>query len=253
MSGRDLSSEVLQKIKDVRQKPRWYFRLQNYLVWFFGFASLVIGSLSFAVILHMMITNDWDVYNEISGSLFKFIITTLPYLWLIFLALFVLVGYYNIKHTKKGYRFSVGQLVIYSVVASIFFGAIFHQIGIGQAIEDSLNRRVPFYQDVFNARKKIWAAPDKGFLAGIVLEVEEDKAIIRDIEGNIWYVSNISTSTPQEIDIMAGDMIRMLGQMVDSEHFEARQFLSMPGMRWMHELPPPPSGERKIRGMRIIR
>lgn len=250
MPERNLSSEVLEKIKDVKQKPRWYFRLQNYLIWFLGLVSLILGSLSFAVILHMMINNDWDIYDEISGSLFSFIVTTLPYLWLIFLALFVLVGYYNLKHTKKGYRFSVAHLVIYSVVGSIFFGTIFNQVGIGQAIEDGLNRRVPFYQNVLNHRKRVWASPDKGLLAGVVLEATEDEAIIRDIEGNIWYVSHISTSTPFEINLVEGDIIRILGQMIDSEHFEARQFLPMPGMHWVDDMPP---FERKAPGMRIIR
>jgi hypothetical protein len=51
---KDLSKEVLEKIKKQRLKPKskWHFVLKDSAVWFVFAASIILGALSFSVILH---------------------------------------------------------------------------------------------------------------------------------------------------------------------------------------------------------
>lgn len=248
MKDKNISQEVLDKIKDIKPKPRWEFLLKNYSIWLLGLVSLLLGSLAFAVILYMMINNDWDVHQYIAGSMSQFILLTLPYFWLIFLGLFILAAHLNFKYTKRGYKFSFFKVALGSIVISMLFGAFLHNIGVGQAIDNIMAKRMPFYKELINKRQQIWLQPEQGLLAGIVIGVGNEQTVVEDINGQLWYISDLSTSTPPMFNLQIGDRIRMLGERIDSENFEAHQILPMRGMRWMHNI-----HERKVKGMRIIR
>lgn len=262
MSDRNLSQEILTKIKDTKPKPRWEFLLKNYTVWILGFVALLLASLSFATILYMMINNDWDIYGSIGGDLASFIFMTLPYFWLIFLALFVGGAYYNFKNTKGGYKFPFSKVVIFSVLVSMLFGLLLYEVGVGQAVDNILSTRAPFYKKFINPRHQIWSNTEEGFLAGIVVAVGEELLVIDDVNHNIWYVSNIAASLPPILPpgfiVEVGTPLRILGEAIDNKYFEAEQILPMRGMNWIGNRPAPPGmmeemRERKIKGLRIIR
>jgi hypothetical protein len=158
---------------------------------------------------------------------------TLPYFWLIFLGIFILATYYNIRHTKKGYRFSIAKVVLGTVVVSVVAGGLLYNAGVGRAIDNIVEKRVPFYDKFINHRKARWEDHDGGFLAGAVVDVDRDKAVIKDISGDIWYISDFSTSSPQVFKVKKGDIIRILGEKIDDENFRAREVLPMKGMPWM--------------------
>jgi len=95
MNDKNISQKVLEAIKNQKivPKPKWTFLLKENLMWAFGIASLIVGGLAFAVIIHMVRNNDWDVYQDISGGLLQFILLTLPYFWIVFLALFIFIAH----------------------------------------------------------------------------------------------------------------------------------------------------------------
>ncbi|MCD4760748.1 hypothetical protein K8R42_02505 [bacterium] len=245
---KNISEKILEKIKDTKPRPRWEFLCKNYSIWVLAGLSLLIASLSFATVLYMMINNDWDIYRHISSSLPKFILLTFPYFWLIFLGLFVLAAHYNFKHTKKGYKFPFSRVVLFSILISMLLGAFLYKAGLGQAMDNLMANRTPFYEQLINKRKQIWCQADKGLLAGVVFEASKDQMIIRDIEGQIWYISDLNISTPHIYKVNIGDRLRIVGVQVDHDHFQAEHILPMRGMRWMHDM-----HERKVKGMRIIR
>ena len=138
------------KKKDIKLKPRWQFLLKDYVIWSVGAIALIIGGLAFSVIIYLLRYDDWSIYGQITGSIWEFILLTLPYFWLLILAVFILVTYYNIKHTKKGYRYSLPMIVIISIVASMVLGVLFSHAGIGRAIDDVLGEKAPLYTKIFN-------------------------------------------------------------------------------------------------------
>ena len=89
MLNHDISRDVLKTIeeKHIKPKPRWTFLLKDYAIWILGAFSLIVGSLAFSVIIYMLKNNDWEVYRHLSGSLPGFVVITMPYFWLIFLAI----------------------------------------------------------------------------------------------------------------------------------------------------------------------
>ena len=87
MTG-DLSKNVLKKIKEdkIEPKPKWIFSLRDLAFWAIFAISLVLGSISTSLIIFILRSNDWDLYKRLGHGLFKFVLITLPYFWLIFLS-----------------------------------------------------------------------------------------------------------------------------------------------------------------------
>lgn len=253
MSDKDISQEILDKIKEVKPKPRWEFVLKNYVIWGVALVALVFSSLAFAAVLYMLLNNDWDVYMYISGNLLEFVFLTLPYFWIIFLGLLIIVAYYNFRHTKKGYKFSLSKVFLACLTINILLGTAFYQMGVGQAIDTALAKRVPFYGKFVNRRPHIWSQAEKGLLAGVVLDVRGDRVLIEDINGHIWDINYHQTSTPIFISFKPGDPVRIVGEQIDNENFQVEMILPMKGMRWIRDgkLMSPDMNERKLFQMRI--
>ncbi|RJQ33574.1 hypothetical protein C4566_03450 [Candidatus Parcubacteria bacterium] len=248
MVEKNISQEVLEKIKGSKPKPKWEFLLKDYLIWFLGFISLALGALSFSTILYMFFHNDWDVYVHINNNIFTFIFLTLPYFWLIFLALFISVAQYNIRHTKEGYKFELHKIVIASIAISIILGSLLYNIGVGQAIDNVIATRVPFYHKFINQRRQIWLQTDKGLLAGVVVAQDGDNFIIKSIDGRDWLVLTENARMP--FKPQDGEPVRCIGETLGDGIFGAKEILPMPNTPWMKA---PPMFERKVKGIRIIR
>ena len=253
MEEKDISQEIFDKIKEVKPKPRWQFLLKDYLIWFLASFSLVVSSLALAVVLYMLIDNDWDIYTSISNSLLEFVFLTLPYFWLIFLGGFILITYYNFRHTKNGYKYPLSKIFLASLLINILLGTFLYNVGVGQAIDNAVAKRVPFYKEFINKRKHIWSRVDDGFLGGVVTAIEEEYIVIKDMEGRIWTIKHFNTTTPEFIRLELGQPVRIIGQKIDSENFEMYMILPMRGMHWMRgqnflpAVPPPMINERNFR------
>ena len=102
----DASKNILDKIKEnkITPKPKWQFRLEQVGIWALAVLSLIIGAKAFAVIIFRLVNNDWEIREHLGRSLLNHALLTLPYLWIIVMVLFILLAYYNARHTKKGYR-----------------------------------------------------------------------------------------------------------------------------------------------------
>jgi len=247
MSEKNISQEVLEKIKGSKPRPKWEFLLKDYLIWSLGFVALCLGALSFSTILHMLLHNDWDIYTRINNNIFAFIFLTLPYFWLIFLTLFVAVAQYNIRHTKRGYKFELSKIVIGSVATSIILGSLLYGMGVGRAIDDLIATKAPFYHQFINQRRHIWLQTDKGLLAGVLVGYYDEDFIIKSVDGRYWLVVTDEAEIPFEPK--TGEAIRCLGELNKQGAFEADLILPMPETPWMR---PSLTPERKVKGIRII-
>ncbi len=217
-------NKLLAKIKDSKicPKPRWQFLLKNYTVWLAGLLSLLIGSAAISVMIYLFKFNDWNIYEETKKSFLEFFILTLPYFWLIFMALFIFIVSYNFKHTQKGYRYSSFVLAGASVVLSIILGSLFFVTGLGEKLDDILGRQVPFYDHVINPHVDFWSKPDDGRLSGMVADKSEDKTfVLIDRNEDSWIV-NVKDAKPYPEEIVVvGQPIRIIGEEFGDNEFRA--------------------------------
>ncbi|MFC1598941.1 hypothetical protein ACFL2U_02975 [Patescibacteria group bacterium] len=225
MSNQEISQKILQTIKSkkIEPKPKCYFIAYNVIIWFLSMLGLLIGSLSFAVILYIIINNDWDVYKNINDSFWKFLLLTLPYLWLILLAIFIGFAYYNFKLTKKGYKFPFIIIIISYILISIIIGSILYSFGVGQAIDQALTEKTPLYTKMFNNRHNLWTQPEQGRLAGIIIEIKDQNIfLLNDLTKKEWQVISVQPLKPQ---FKPGIKIRVIGQQTEPTTFKAIQII----------------------------
>jgi hypothetical protein len=213
------------KEKKIQPKPKWEFLLKEYLIWVFGIGSLLVGGLAFSVIIHMSITNDWDVYEYINNSLVSFILATLPYFWLMCLGIFIALAYYNFKHTKSGYHYQIHALVLVSVISSILLGGVFYSVGLGRTLDVVFSENVPAYHQFMNHRRALWKHPEKGLLAGIITEKNGDDIKVKDFDGKTWSISLDDIIFDDDLDIEKGSRVRLIGRVTSDGEFKAERLM----------------------------
>lgn len=228
---KNFDQEILKKIKEekITPKPKWQFLLKEYTVWGVGVFSLLIGALAFSVIIYMFINNDWGIYHEMDKSFLDFIVLTLPYFWLIFLGLFILLLNYNVRHTKKGYRYSLPIILMSSVTLSAALGVLFFEMGIGRGIDDILGERMPLYGKVINPSIDFWSQPEQGRLAGMVVEVFDDNIRIYDLQRHKWNVDSKDAEIMPMVEIRIGRPLRMTGNIIEDSNFKADKIFPAEG------------------------
>ena len=239
---KNFGEELLHKIKDEKllPKPRWQFLLKDYVVWGVGALALFLGAISMSLIFYMSRYADPNLYNRAGSRLWEELFLIVPFFWIICLVFFVFIMFYNIKHTKKGYRYSLPVVLAFIVGLSVILGGVFYAIGFGERIDDELGRRAPFYDRVINPHVDFWSQPERGRLTGMVVSSpNENEYVLVDRERGEWYILTSSTKQSSEQKIEIGRPIRLLGD-IESEHrFKAKEILPMmPGKGFFEHLGP---------------
>ena len=238
MSEKNLSQEVLEKIQanHLQPKAKWKSALKNYIIWVGSLLFLLLSIASFSSSLHLLINNDWDVYHQISDSLWRFVLLALPYFWLIFLIIFVLLADYNFKHTKGGYKLTLLKIITFSALIIVLGGLFLQRIGLGRLIDRQAAERLPFYHQIINRRLPVWLHSEKGFLAGVILETEEEYFILRDLNNKKWLVYYQN----QPLNFPLNEPVRIIGQQIEENVFRVEQIFPSRGLRLKCCQPPLP-------------
>jgi len=242
----NFGQKLIEKIKHegMAPKPRWHFLLKEILIWLFGFLALLVGAASVAVMIYFSRNSDLMMYAQFGHSFLGYLLLSLPYFWLIFLALFLWLLFYNIKHSKRGYHYSVYLIALVAILASIFLGIIFSAVGVGEEIDDVLGRQAPLYDRVFNPHVAMWSQAEEGRLAGLVVS-KPDKThfVLLDRNSGQWYVAYIS-SVDEDL-VIVGQPIHVIGEIIGEHEFRADAIFPIkPGREFFKRLRPnnmPPS------------
>lgn len=240
----DFSREILEKIKKdgIKPKSKWHFMLKDYVVWFVFAVSIVLGALSFSIILHFWEINDWDAYYRVSDNFVAFVALTMPYFWLACFLAFVLVAYRYLQHTKTGYRLEFAKVVFLNLVLTFVGGAVLYSVGLGRQAENEFAKRAPFYDNLRNDQEKIWLRPEQGVIIGRVIEIEAESDLIEldDPRQATWIVDTSDAEYFQGFIVQEGFMIKVFGKRGEGNYFvaeEIRPLLKEHGPRYQIQQP----------------
>lgn len=222
----DLSKGVLEKIRKEGLKPRskWHFMLKDYAVLFAFGLSILLGALAFSIMLHYWGVNDWDAYSRINDSLLAFALETMPYFWLVGFGLFLAVAYYNLKHTRTGYRLEFVKVVALNLALTFIIGCILYSLGAGKRFEDEFARKAPFYKDMRDRQNRdVWFRPERGVIIGKVIGIDGDGEMFEldDPREVVWTVDASDARIMRGFVIREGYMVKVFGVANAGNYFSA--------------------------------
>lgn len=221
---KNVIQEVLEKIKskNLSPKPRWVFVVKNLFYWILAPLFIIFGGLSFSVIIHMFLTNDWDLRMKIGRSFLGFLVATLPHFWIIVFILFALAGYFYFRKTRSGYRYEFIKLVVYGFLIMVLLGIFFYFSKFGIYIDRSLSG-INFYNKFSCANAQMWNRPDSGIISGEIIGFDSDRNMrFMDVDGKPWNVRFHDEMPPEFRKIMEenNNRIKIIGSRFDDTRFD---------------------------------
>ena len=232
---------------EVSPRSRRFFQTRECVVWALWLISVIVGALAVAVTLFVITFRQYGLYEATHDNFFTFMVEVLPFLWIIVFGLMVFVGVYELRHTKRGYRYPLWQIFGSSMVLSLAGGATLHLFGFGYSTDHMLGQRMHMYNSQEKIEEKMWQAPDEGRLLGRFGEpVNPPSTLVRftDVSGNEWKV-NIDELSEKEKGLMRKDeVVRLIGQVTDGD---LGVFYSCGAFLWSLDKPMPREDMRAAR------
>lgn len=217
-----LSKQVLSKIKKekIKPTPKWEFLLKKSALWTLLGIIILIGAFSTSVILFLLETNDWEIYERLEHSLLGYTLMTLPYFWFALLAGFIALAYYDFRKTEKGYRYKYSSIILGGLGITLIAGVTLHSFDFGKEIDDRFLEHIPFYEELHhNPQVQRLNNPEKGILAGYISELSKDEVELEDFNDQEWDILLPAQHPP----LREGMFVKMIGEKIDDETFRAEK------------------------------
>ncbi len=151
----DNFSQVIIKEIEARgavPKPGWHFLLTRSAFWFLAITSVLVGAIAFAVADFVFIDNDGISLATLQETPIQDIAQSIPFIWLLILALFTASAYFGFRHTRTGYRYATTFVVTVAIVASILLGVALNAVDFGQTVHQYLLQHTSFYDALIHSR-----------------------------------------------------------------------------------------------------
>lgn len=188
---KDFSKDILHTIEQeqIAPRPRWVF-LMRQLAWIGGFLlSVLIGGVAVSVILFSLSDIDSGAGRMMRMHPGSFLMTYLPYVWVLTLVAFGIVAYYDMRNIKGIYRYRAIAVLGVGILASVIIGGLLHAAGAGRIAERRFAQAIPQYQGLDSRKMHLWMRPQEGMLAGrIVSGSATSTFMLQDFTGTQWTV-----------------------------------------------------------------
>jgi hypothetical protein len=148
----ELQNKIIERIdaEKIKPLPCWRFTLLRGLFWIFAALSVIVGGFAIGAILFLI--SDLYVAGMLIPEDTAEFLAMFPYLWIIVFISFVLIARVSMRHTKKGYKYSLRFIITVSALSSFILGAIFFTTGIGKLTHKFLNENSVYHYTVHDAK-----------------------------------------------------------------------------------------------------
>lgn len=225
-SSENLKSHILSRLEDEAIEPRakWVCSTQEYGMWALWLATVVFGALSVAVTFFVVGHQRFALYEVTHASFVAFAIEVLPYLWIGIFLLMVVFAVVNLRHTKRGYRYPLWQILGSSVILSLALGGLLHLAGLGFSLDKKMGMWAKAYNSQERLELKWWQNPEAGRLVGTAMYVREGGSTdVRfvDMAGTAWQLELDELHERERQLLSNGQQVRIFGALQGDSTFHA--------------------------------
>jgi hypothetical protein len=217
---------VMSRIEcgEICPRSRTFFKTRECVVWALWFVSVIVGALAVAVTLFVVAHRQYALFEATHDSFFMFLVEVLPFVWILVFGLMIGVGVYNLRHTKRGYRYPMWQIIGSSMVLSLAGGAGLHFVGVGYMTDHMLGQKMGTYDSQEKIEAKLWQNAQEGRLVGFQkapMTPPGTTITFTDIEGAEWEMSVVDLHQ-YEIDLLdTKQKVKVMGVI---KHMQSGQF-----------------------------
>lgn len=212
---------IIDSIKKAECRPRWHFVLRNGIFWFFGVVTTLVGGVAIATSIFVMVNRETLPLKMVSGQSTAFL-AIVPYIWIGLVVLFVTLGEISLRHTDKGYKYSLVKVLLAHVGVSLVLGLAFFAVKIGYHADQVASKTIPSYRAVAQQEIYNWFDPEAGFLVGAIIDRGGDQEfVLQDPEAKVWQVVLIANHKPSQRTTLNVDRVRMVGYVQGDNVFHA--------------------------------
>lgn len=218
-SAEDLASKVLERIEEeqVAPRPAWQFTWKNRLYWFLFALLVIMASCSLSALLFSLANAGWEFASVTNDTFADFFWSVLPSVWIVAAIVVLFLAYENFRQTKHGYRLSFLTAAGFGVLGVFVAGLALYAAGFGQVVDEQFGGRLPFYESTFSRQQSMWTKPDRGLLAGEIVDVDSSNMSfrIKTFDGQVWELSSVDLSPHSRDLLMSKNIVRVVG-IIDS-------------------------------------
>lgn len=221
-----MKDKVLEHIEErhIEPKAKWLLRLRTIVLWLSIGFSVFFGALAVSFMLFFARNSDLDVINLMPDRA-SFVISSIPYLWIVATAAALLAAHYQFRRTKESYRYRFSIVVAVIVFSTIVLGMAFHRAGVAYALEEQFEQ-LHGYGHFLNPRMASWSQVERGRLAGEVFEVSSPRTfVLTDFRGEQWRVTVSDRLRPPDPLLRPRVRVRMIGTVTGDDSFTADRIL----------------------------
>lgn len=218
----DLKASVFDKIaaEEVKPRAKWVYSTQEYAVWVMWVLTVILGAISIAVALFVVSHQRFALYELTHRDFVTFAVDVLPALWLILFVVLVAFAVFNLRQTKRGYRYPLWQILGSSLILSLAFGALLHISGVGFSMDKMIGAWAKSYPSQEKMELRWWQNPDEGRLVGTMMMVRESANTAPrfiDAEGTAWQLELEELQEWERGLMERGEKVRVFGRVVSAE------------------------------------
>lgn len=228
----DISKNVIKKIKKKKIEPysKKHFFIKKSMPWILFGLSILLGVIASSVAIFQIKHAEWDLYHLLHYTPLRYAILILPYFWLAFLIIFLVVAYRYFRRTERGYRTNTTLLILSSILLSIIGGFLLYQTGFSEKLESVFQKNIPIYRRMNLGRHRMWMSPQKGLLVGEIIKISSTQEIeFKDLQGDNWKIDISNAYWRGRLRPGIGLKIKLIGKMTGEKQFKANEIRPLYG------------------------
>ena len=221
----NIAEKIVNKIKNDNIQPRskWTFTYKEWLRWTIYFLFILMGSISFSIILFAISVNGFDLLQHFKHSILESVLVLVPIMWLSTMIFFLGVSILSVMGTGRAYKYSFGKWMSLSTGISLAIGTLFFMTGGAKWLEHKFETNIESYESLLEKKTAIWSQPSLGTLSGEIVSVEDDFIVMKDWKGKIWNIESKTSFIAPAVDMVSGSLIKLNGIIMSDSTFRAEK------------------------------
>lgn len=233
----DMRLSVLSRIEheQMRPKSKWFFQSTRCIIWIFWITTIIVGSIAVAELIYISMHSGIEFFEMTHGSLAAFVLDSLPFVWLIAFLSMVVLAFYNMRKTQRGYKYPLWQIIGSSILFTVGGGAVLYAVGVSAMLDSAIDKRMPGYLTVEERQMYMWGHPEDGRLTGTFIEHIAEQNVVRFLDSvdREWVVAIHELPIKDRELLVNGAHVRLLGE--SDMNGDQMRFYGCAALPWMPE------------------